>query len=54
MKNSINNTKINKSKFASINKDLLGTINPIISYKNADTNKLEVLKANKKKSGIYC
>jgi hypothetical protein len=29
------------------------SINPIISYENADTEKVEILKANKEKTGIY-
>jgi hypothetical protein len=28
-------------------------INPIVSYENADTQKVEILKANQKKTGIY-
>lgn len=28
-------------------------IDPLISYDNADTKKIEILKANKQKTGIY-
>lgn len=28
-------------------------INPIVSYENADIQKMEILKANQRKTGIY-
>ena len=47
MKNTKNNL-INRD----INKDIMATY-PIISYENADTQKVEILETNKDKSGIY-
>jgi hypothetical protein len=29
-------------------------INPVVSYSNADTLKLQIIKENRKKSGVYC
>jgi hypothetical protein len=44
------------TKYNLINIDIKKNIMPIyptISYENADTHKVEILKANKYKSGIY-
>jgi len=35
------------------NNNNIGSIDPTVSYKNADTQKIEILKANKEKAGIY-
>jgi len=57
----MNNKKgliINNNKGNSINNSLNNNSNnnityPIISYKNVDIQKIEILKANKRKTGIY-
>jgi len=35
------------------NNENIVSIDPVISYENADIQKVEILKANKEKTGIY-
>jgi hypothetical protein len=47
MKNNKNNL------IATENNNNIVYIDPTVSYENADTQKIEILKANKEKAGIY-
>jgi hypothetical protein len=47
MKNNKNNL------IATENNNNIVSIDPTVSYENADTLKIEILKANKEKAGIY-
>jgi hypothetical protein len=42
-----------KDNKSNSNSNMIIFINPIVSYENADTQKVEILKANQKKTGVY-
>lgn len=45
--------KNNQNNSINTNNDNIVSTDPIISYENADTQKVEIFKANKEKTGIY-
>jgi len=45
--------KNNKNDLNNINCNNIMFVNPTVSYKNAYTQKIEILKANQEKTGIY-